>query len=201
VNRLPVDPLIMRGLRIAEAELGLDALAARLGVAAGTIDDWRTGLAAMPQNKFLELVDLLSSIDPAWKRTAPAPVPAAEARRIVVVDDNADAAVTLAHLLELLGHHSTAVIDSRRAIEVARELGPHIAILDINMPHVNGLELARLFRADAQLKDCHLVALTAMDGLDYREMVRQAGFDAHIRKPADTALLRAIIQQFEEGPP
>lgn len=198
MNRLPVNPLITRGLRIAEAQLGLDGLAARLGVEAATIDHWRMGLAAMPQDKFLELVDMLSSIDPSWKRTAPAAMPAAGAKRIIVVDDNADGAVTLAHLLELLGHHATAVMDSRRALEVAKELQPHIAILDINMPHVNGLELARRFRADAQLKDCHLVALTAMDGLDYREMIRQAGFDAHIRKPADAALLRSIIAQFQD---
>lgn len=189
MNRLPVNPLIMRGLRIAEEALGLHGLAARLGVAPGAIDDWRMGLAAMPQDKFLEMVDVLSSIDPGWR---------AGAKRIIVVDDNADAAMTLANLLEVLGHHSTAVMDSRRAIESAKALDPHIAILDINMPHLNGLELARLFRADAELKDCRLVALTAMDGLDYREMIRQAGFDAHIRKPADMALLRAIIAQFQD---
>ena len=199
MNRLPVNPLIMRGLRIAEEELGLDGLAARLGVPAGNIDDWRMGLAAMPQDKFLELVDVLASIDPSWKRTDPSAVAAADAKRLLVVDDNADAAVTLAHLLELLGHHATAVMDSRKAIEVAKEVRPQIAILDINMPHVNGLELARLFRAEPELKDCHLVALTAMDGLDYRELIRQAGFDAHIRKPADTALLRAIIAQFHDA--
>ena len=198
MNRLPVNPLIMRGLRIAEEELGLERLATRLGVTPGAIDDWRMGLAAMPQDKFLELVDVLASIDPSWKRTDPGALPAADAKRILVVDDNADAAVTLAHLLELLGHHSTAVMDSRRALEVAKELQPHIAILDINMPHVNGLELARRFRGDEQLRSCHLVALTAMDGLDYREMTRQAGFDAHIRKPADSALLRAIIAQFQD---
>ena len=198
MNRLPVNPLIMRGLRIAEEELGRERLATRLGVTAGAIDDWRMGLAAMPQDKFLQLVDVLASIDPSWKRTDPGAPPAADAKRILVVDDNADAAVTLAHLLELLGHHATAVVDSRRALEMAKELQSQIAILDINMPHVDGLELARLFRADEQLKHCCLVALTAMDGLDYREMIRQAGFDAHIRKPADAALLRAIIAQFED---
>lgn len=192
MNRLTVNPLIMRGLQLAEERLGLEALAQRLGVSAGTIDDWRIGLAAMPQDKFLELVDLLSSIDPDWKRNDPS------ARRIVVVDDNADAAVTLTHLLEVLGHPATAVIDPRNALEVARQLRPHLAILDINMPHVNGLQLARLFRGDAELKGTHLVALTAMDGMDYREMIRQAGFDAHIRKPADTALLRSIIAQFAD---
>lgn len=196
VNRLPVNPLIMRALQVAEEELGLDALAARLGVAAGAIDDWRIGLAAMPQDKFLELVDVVSAIDPGWKRNDPPPVSPNESRRIVVVDDNADAAVTLTHLLEALGHRATAVIDSRTAVQVATQLRPDLAILDINMPHVNGLQLARLFRASDELKGCHLVALTAMDGMDYRQMIREAGFDAHIRKPADAALLRSIIAQF-----
>jgi len=65
---------------------------------------------------------------------------------------------------------------------------------------VTGLELARLFRQHDELKHCHLVALTAMDGMNYREMIRQAGFDAHLRKPADMALLRAIIAQFKDEP-
>jgi len=200
VNRLPVNPLIMRGLRIAEEEWGLERLAARLGVSAGTIDDWRMGLATMPQDRFLALVDVLSSIDPSWKRTADPSVPAAvEAKRIIVVDDNADAAVTLAHLLEVIGHQATSVMDPRKAMEAAKEVRPHIAILDINMPHLNGLQLARLFREDAELAGCHLVALTAMDGANYREMIRQAGFDAHLKKPADMALLRAIIAQFTES--
>ena len=67
------------------------------------------------------------------------------------------------------------------------------------MPHVNGLQLARAFREDPQLKAARLVALTAMDGQEYREMIRQAGFDAHLRKPADAALLRAMIAQFPDG--
>jgi CheY-like chemotaxis protein len=196
LNRLPVNPLVMRGLRVAEEELGLDALARSLGVPAGTIDDWRMGLATMPQPKFLELVDLLSGIDPSWKRADRGALAAEQAKRIIVVDDNADAAVMLTQLLELLGHQATAVIDPRNAVDVAAGLRPHLAILDINMPHVNGLELARRFREHAGLRSCHLVALTAMDGPNYRDMIRQAGFDAHIRKPADTALLRAIIKQF-----
>jgi CheY-like chemotaxis protein len=200
VNRLPVNPLIVRGLRIAEEELGIAGLAARLGVAAGAIDDWRMGLAAMPQGKFLELVDVLAGIDPSWKRTDPSALPAQQARRIMVVDDNADAAVTLNHLLELLGHRCTAVIDPRNAIEVATQVRPQIAILDINMPHVSGIDLARRFREHAELGKCHLVALTAMDGFDYREKIRQAGFDAHLCKPADMALLRAIIAQFKDDP-
>jgi len=191
VNRLPVNPLIMRALQLAEEALGLAALAERLGVERGTIDDWRVGLAAMPQDKFLQLVDMVSAIVPGWRR----------ARRILVVDDNADAAVTLTQLLELLGHEASSVTDSRSALDAAKAMRPDLAILDINMPHVNGLQLARLFRADDELKGCHLVALTAMDGMDYRQRIREAGFDAHIRKPADAALLRAIIEQFQPAKP
>ena len=117
----------------------------------------------------------------------------------MVVDDNADAAITLANLFEVLGHQAAAVIDSRKALEAAKEFRPHIAILDINMPHVDGLQLARLFRAQPELQHCHLVALTAMDSLDYRERTRQSGFDAHLRKPADAAMLRAIIVQFPDS--
>ena len=183
----------MRGLQLAEEQLGLDQLAARLDVPPGAIDDWRMGLAAMPTETFVELVGLLSGIDPSWRDTS------ADAMRIVVIDDNVDAAVTLAHLLGMLGHEATAVVDSRQALSVAREVQPDMAIIDLNMPYVNGIEMARLFRQDGALKQVSLVALTAMDGADYREMTRQAGFDAHLRKPADSALLRAIIAQFAPG--
>lgn len=176
----------MRALRIAEEELGRDELARRLGVTPAVVDDWRAG-ATMAQDKFLELVDVVSAIDPKWEGR----------RRIVVVDDNGDAAVSLAHLLELLGHKATAVVDSRRALDIARELRPEIAILDLNMPHVNGLELARLFRQDESLKDVHLVVLTAMDGPEYRQKTKAAGFEAHLRKPADAAVLRQLIAELQ----
>lgn len=198
MKRLPVSPLTLRGLQIAEEELGLDEVARRLAVAPGTVDDWRMGLSSMPEEKFLGLVDILVTIDPTWRRIDPSVVTGRAAKRILVVDDNADAAITLAHLLEALGHQATAVIDPREALAIARELRPQLAIIDLNMPHVNGLQLARLFREDAELRQVCLVALTAMDGPEHREMTRQAGFDAHLRKPADPPLLRSIIAQFEE---
>lgn len=201
MNRLPVNPLIMRALQLAEEELGLDELAHRLGVTPATIDDWRFGFATMPQDKFLELVDVLNRIDPRFHRklegTSPTPAPAGGPRRILVVDDNGDAAVALTHLLELLGHDATAVIDPRRALDIARELQPEIAILDLNMPYVSGLELARLFRQEAGLEKTRLVVLTAMDGEDYRAKTREAGFEAHLRKPADAAVLRKLIAELE----
>jgi CheY-like chemotaxis protein len=196
MRRLPVSPLIMRGLQLAEERLGLDELARRLDVALPTIEDWRTGLATMPESKFLQLIDIVVGIEPAWQRIDPAAVAASAAKRILVVDDNADAAFTLAQLLEALGHQASAVSDPRQATALARELRPQLALIDLNMPHLDGLQLARLFRQDPQLSHVWLVALTAMDGKEHREMTRQAGFDAHLRKPADPPLLRSIIGQF-----
>jgi hypothetical protein len=66
MNRLPVSPLISRGLEIAEKHLGMTALSERLGSPATTIIAWRLGHATMPDNKFLELVDILTDIDPSW---------------------------------------------------------------------------------------------------------------------------------------
>lgn len=174
-------------MKIAEEALGLDELARRLGVPPAAMADWRSGVAIVPHDKFLRLVDVVSGIDPKWERP----------KRVLVVDDNADAAVALCHLIDLLGHHATAVTDSRRALDIARDLRPEIAILDLNMPYVSGLDLARMFREDESLKDTPLVVLTAMDGPEYRQKTKEAGFKAHLRKPVDAAVLRQLIAEFQ----
>ena len=66
MNRLPVSPLISKGLEIAEKRLGMTELSVRLGSPAGTINAWRLGHSAMPEQKFHLLVDLLLEIDPTW---------------------------------------------------------------------------------------------------------------------------------------
>lgn len=153
----------------------------------------------MPQAQFMLLVDVLTGIDPEWRQFGVERDARQRSVRILVVDDNADAAVTLAYLLQALGHDATAVTDVSVAITVAKQVRPQIAIVDLFMPKMDGTQLARLFRGDDELKHTCLVALTAMDGPQYREMTRQAGFDAHLRKPADAALLRSVIRQFAEA--
>jgi CheY-like chemotaxis protein len=121
----------------------------------------------------------------------------ARVRRIFVVDDHPDSAGTLADLLELLGHEVRYVTDARQALAEARRFKPDMALVDLAMPHLDGCALARLFRGDAALCGVCLVALTAFDDPKHRQMTREAGFDAHIKKPAEPALLKSIIAQFE----
>ena len=66
MNRLPASPLIIKGLEIAEKRLGMEELAVKLGAPATVIRAWRIGDATMPERKFLELVDILSALDPNW---------------------------------------------------------------------------------------------------------------------------------------
>lgn len=156
------------------------------------------GVVDIPEGTFLLLVDILSELDPRLSREVrqSAAGGSHKAKRILVVDDNADATFTLVDLLRVLGHSGAPVVDPREAVEVAKRFKPDIAIIDLHMPHIDGFELARAFRADEQLRGVCLVALTAMDSSAYREKTRQAGFDAHLRKPADVALLKAIVDQF-----
>jgi hypothetical protein len=67
MNRMPASPLITRALEVAERILGMDELCRRLGVTKDSVVAWRTGMATMPQYKFLQLVDLLADLDPAWR--------------------------------------------------------------------------------------------------------------------------------------
>ena len=194
----------MRGLEIAEKRLGIEALCSRLGASETGIRGWRLGHADMPEDKFLRLVDLLAELDPGWVKREQAtlaggPVHAGKVRRILIVDDHPDTAESSATLLKYLGHETRAVTDSRNAVRAAKEFQPQIALLDLAMPHIDGCGLARMFRSDPLLKNVCLVAVTAYDDDKHRLMMREAGFDAHVRKPADQYVLGAIISQFEDG--
>ena len=192
MNRLPASPLVIKGLEIAEKHLGMEALSARLGAPAAAIAAWRFGHDAMPQEQFLKLVDILSALDPKWTEKA------AVRKRILVVDDHPDSADALCTMLGVLGHEGRALTDPRDTMRVAREFRPHLALIDLNMPHVNGLELAPMFRDDDALRSVCLIALTAYGDDKYRRLTRSAGFHAHVVKPADVALLQSIIKQFDD---
>lgn len=120
--------------------------------------------------------------------TPPAPT------RILVVDDNPDAAESCARLIELLGHQCEFVVDSREALEAARRLRPHVAILDIGLPHLDGWQLAALMRKEFGWEGIRLVALTAYGEDEDRVRSRHAGFDAHVVKPVSLPLLESILK-------
>ena len=113
-------------------------------------------------------------------------------RRILVVDDNVDAADALAELLRDYGHDVRAVHDGPSAIEQAALHRPDIVLLDIGMPGSDGYEVARRMRSELGLK-ATLVALTGYGEARHRRLSRDAGFDQHVTKPVDIRKLERLL--------
>ncbi|MBW8905187.1 MAG: response regulator, partial [Betaproteobacteria bacterium] len=113
--------------------------------------------------------------------------------RVLLVDDNADAARTLADVLRSDGHETRYAMSGASALELAAELKPDVVLLDIGMPGMDGYELARRLRAMANGAAIRLVAVTGWGRDADRERSREAGFDLHLVKPVDPAeLARAL---------
>jgi len=123
---------------------------------------------------------------------APAGCATLAGRRILVVDDNTDAADTLGLLLEALGAHARAVHDGPAALAALRGFAPHAVLLDLGMPGMDGFEVARAMRAQGG-PDLRIVALTGWGQQADRARTRAAGFDHHLTKPVDLAALGALL--------
>ena len=119
--------------------------------------------------------------------------PDAQARRVLIVDDNRDSAESLGALIELYGHQVAISHDGLDALDVARRFRPHIALLDLDLPRLSGYEVAERLRAEAGTKTVLLVALTGYGGLEDKNESRARGFDEHLTKPADFKRLFALI--------
>jgi signal transduction histidine kinase/ActR/RegA family two-component response regulator len=118
----------------------------------------------------------------------------AEQQRILVVDDNRDAAESLAALLGLLGAQTAVAFSGADALRQADGFQPTLAILDIGMPGMDGCELARRFRAHPRYHGIGLIALTGWGQPDDRARIAQAGFDHHLLKPVDVEELSARLR-------
>ncbi len=115
------------------------------------------------------------------------------ARRVLVVDDNVDAADSLCKLLELDGHDVRVAHGSRAALECVEAFAPDVVLLDIGLPELDGYEVARRIRAGARGPDVLLVALTGWAQDADKRRARDAGFDRHLTKPVDIGELEALI--------
>ena len=118
-------------------------------------------------------------------------------RRVLVVDDNHDAADSLGVLLEFLGAEVKVVHDGHAALEAMKSFQPAVVLLDLGMPGMNGLEVARRMREDPQTQAMTLVALTGWGQREDRRRTREAGFDYHLVKPADVGTLQSILSSRE----
>jgi PAS domain S-box-containing protein len=103
--------------------------------------------------------------------------------RILVIEDNADAAHSLAEILQLRGHEVRVARDGRGGIEAAAELVPDVVLCDIGLPDIDGYAVARALRANAALERTRLVAVSGYAQPEDQERARAAGFEAHLPKP------------------
>jgi CheY-like chemotaxis protein len=129
------------------------------------------------------------------------PSRAARSWRILVVDDNADAAESLAAMLRLMGHQVETAPDGQAAVRVADRSRPELMLLDIGMPRMNGHELARHVRKQPWGAATALVALTGWGDDRDRRRSLEAGFDHHLTKPVDAVSLGRLLAAMSEGGP
>lgn len=116
-------------------------------------------------------------------------------RRILIADDNKSAAVAISMLLQRDGYEIKAVHDGRAALEEAARFRPHIALLDIGMPHLNGYEVARKIRAAPWGANIRLFAATGWGQEKDKLLAKEAGFDVHLTKPIDFKQLLALLEE------
>jgi signal transduction histidine kinase/CheY-like chemotaxis protein len=135
--------------------------------------------------EFLVMLPLAAALASETPREPAAAAEARSRRRVLVVDDNVDAAQTLAAYLRLDGHRVESALDGEAALRTAEVLRPDVAFIDLNMPRMDGAEVARRLRITPWGRKAHLVALTGMGQPADVARTQQAGFDQHLTKPAD----------------
>jgi two-component system CheB/CheR fusion protein len=114
-------------------------------------------------------------------------------RRVLVIEDNVDAAESLRDALELDGHHVVVAHCGQEGLERARQLRPEAVLCDIGLPGMDGYEVARAFRSDRALDDTYLVALSGYALPEDQRRAAEAGFDRHLAKPPSLDELLALI--------
>jgi CheY-like chemotaxis protein/anti-sigma regulatory factor (Ser/Thr protein kinase) len=117
------------------------------------------------------------------------------ARRILVVEDNPDAAATMRDFLELSGHEVELADSGKAGVQAAREFHPEVVLCDIGLPGMSGFEVAAELRRDPATRSAKLIAVTGYGRDEDRRKSKEAGFDMHLTKPVDPAQLRDLLQE------
>ncbi|MCA9933220.1 MAG: response regulator [Ardenticatenaceae bacterium] len=119
-----------------------------------------------------------------------------ERKKVLCVEDNAVNMILVERIVEAEGHELIKAEDGPKAINVLEDLVPDIILLDINLPGIDGLELARRFKADPKLAPVPLIATTAQVLVGDRERCLEAGCDDYLPKPLDIRKLRQVMRDF-----
>jgi len=164
----------------------------------GTVEATSAGLGAGT-----EFVVRLPALAQAVVEASPAPAGTTEPavrRRILLVDDNADAAESLGVLLSMGGHETRLAHGGEAALAAAADFRPDVVFLDIGMPTLDGHETARRMRAQPWGQSLVIVALTGWGQAEDRRRSREAGFDLHLVKPADPAAVSKLLAEISRTP-
>lgn len=137
--------------------------------------------------------------EPAHASGPRAPVESDGRRRVLVVDDNVDAAELLSFMLEQGGYVTTTAGDGPAAIAAVRADAPDVVILDIGLPGMSGYEVARALRGDPAARKLLLVALTGWGSAEDKRKAEDAGFDLHLTKPVDGKALFGALERLTAG--
>ena len=123
----------------------------------------------------------------AERRDAPAPL------RVLIIEDNLDAAQMLHELLRLSGHEVQVAYTGPEGLQRAREFLPHVVLCDLGLPGLNGYEVAAALRSEPAVAHARLIALTGYNTAADQRRSREAGFELHLAKPVDLAMLEELL--------
>jgi PAS domain S-box-containing protein len=174
--------------------LGLSIVRSLVGLHGGTV-----GVRSAGSGRGSEFEVRFPAIEAPAHRPAAAPVEApveaATGKKVLIVDDNADAAEMLAEALSAMGHDTRVAFDGPSGLDVAAGFAPDIAFLDIGLPAMDGYELARRMRVELAVPNLRLVALTGYGQDSDRQRSADAGFDFHMVKPIDLRAVASTIKR------
>jgi signal transduction histidine kinase len=151
---------------------------------------------------FRVILPCISEVPQATEDTVAAALATPTAgKRVLVIDDNIDAAESIAVFLRLEGHEVRTVSDGPQAVAIAQVFAPHVAVVDIGLPGMNGYEVARRLRLKGPEAPALLIALTGYGQKEDRTRSTEAGFDHHFVKPADPRVIQQAIASWRASSP
>ncbi|WP_031239059.1 response regulator [Asticcacaulis sp. AC466] len=129
-----------------------------------------------------------------------AAAPAGHALRILAVDDNREAALSIKDAVEDFGDTAFVCFKGHEALELAGSIRPDVILLDLSMPDIDGVDVARILRADPRLAGVKIIALTAYGDAEARQKTAAAGFDLHLTKPVRFEVLADMLDLLRLAP-
>jgi CheY-like chemotaxis protein len=173
--------------------IGLNIVQRLMEMHHGTVEARSDGLGK--GSEFILRLPRIKHVQPVRREDPSRPNEEGAQRRILIVDDNEDAARMLGDSLSALGHHIEVATDAPSALELAKRFVPSVALLDLGLPVVDGYELATRLRGQDGWASVRFVALTGYGQQHDRDRSAAAGFDAHLVKPVDLEVVDRAVRR------